>query len=121
MTIRPVLIAFLIMACLFLLTACFEEQDDGYQFGDISRMTKRELAKLHQASINYCAATSNSLTKKAALLVIQAKLPGYPDDGICTHLKFEPIEPCGLNDDERKQMQTDYDKIRGSPPDPGAR
>jgi len=38
---------------------------------------------IHNDRAKYCSKTSDSITKKIAIKAIQAKLPGYPDEGIC--------------------------------------
>lgn len=68
-------------------TACTTpELADGYQFGDLSKLTAREISKLHDARVAYCDSTSSSTLKRLAIAVIQTRLPGYPEHGICSNL-----------------------------------
>ncbi len=68
-------------------TACTTpELADGYQFGDLSKLTGFELSKLHDARVAYCDSTSSSTLKRLAIAVIQTRLPGYPEHGICSDL-----------------------------------
>jgi hypothetical protein len=60
-----------------------EELKDGYQVGDISHLTIRELGQLEQARKEYCAANSDVITRRAALALIRMKLPVVPENGIC--------------------------------------
>lgn len=77
----------LLIALLFWLAGCTTpELADGYQFGDLSKLTARELAKLHDARVAYCDATSTFALKRLAIVIIQTQLPGYPENGICTDL-----------------------------------
>jgi hypothetical protein len=69
-------------------TACTSpELADGYQFGDLSRLTARQLSKLHDARVAYCDETSSWPLKRLAIAIIQTHLPGYPEQGICTDLQ----------------------------------
>ena len=112
MKLKNILIPFL--ALIFItLSGCFEELKDGYQLGDITNMTVKELKKLGQARVDYCAKTSDSFTKQAALLVIRAQLPAYPEDGVCIRAG-ERLKAK----DERIEPQAQSNLIRDGPPDP---
>lgn len=73
----------LLIAALALAGCPFEEFDDGYQPGDISHMTVRELVQLEAYRQKYCDATENVTIRDAALTAIRAKFPFVPEDGIC--------------------------------------
>lgn len=71
-----------VVVVVFMVSACLEEFEDGYQVGDItSELLKAgsEARDLHDA---YCG-ESNPVIKKALIKSIQLKLPEYPDGGIC--------------------------------------
>lgn len=76
------LIALSLMA--FLMAGCKpEELDDGYQVGDISHFTVREIGRLEQARTEYCDANADAVVRKAALAYIRVKFPVIPENGIC--------------------------------------
>jgi hypothetical protein len=60
-----------------------QELDDGYQFGDITRMSGRELAELEEARQAYCQNHKDSPLRKAALDYIRIQHPEIPENGIC--------------------------------------
>lgn len=74
---------FAILLSVVMLTGCFEEFADGYQFGDVSALTARELKDLKQASDTYCDKNADSLLRKTALTLIKAQFPLVPANGIC--------------------------------------
>ncbi|MGJ0489612.1 hypothetical protein [Methylobacter sp.] len=76
----------IVMASLALpLVGCApEEFNDGYQFGDITHMTGRELVKLEQARKDYCNSYSDALIRRAALAYIRTQYPLMPENGICS-------------------------------------
>lgn len=79
-----------------LLMACSSppaEFADGYQFGDITRFTARELTNLEAAREAYCDQTSSSAIKRLAITAIQTQLPAYPADGVCTQLMDVLLKP----------------------------
>lgn len=61
-----------------------EELDDGYQIGDISHLTIREIGRLEQARKEYCDANADVVVRKAALAYIRVKFPVIPENGICS-------------------------------------
>ena len=68
--------------------SCGPELDDGYQFGDLTRMTIRDINRVIEARDKYCAYTGadskRRFLRKAAVLAIRAYAPGYPQEGVCT-------------------------------------
>jgi len=46
---------------------------------------------IHKERVKYCSKTSDSITKKIAIKVIQTKLPGYPEGGICVGITDSEI------------------------------
>jgi len=106
-----------IFLLMFALAGCLDEFKDGYQFGDITRFTARQITELSQARDDYCAVTSTSTIKKAALLVIRAQLPGYPVKGICTQLIPHVNEQAG--DNVQGHINSRFNQyIRDGPPGP---
>lgn len=79
----------ILMATALLIAGCSSppaEFADGYQFGDITRFTARELMNIESARETYCDQTSSSASKRLAIMAIQTQLPAYPVDGVCTAL-----------------------------------
>lgn len=79
----------LLLLFVSLFTACSNppaEFADGYQFGDITRFSARELMNLENARATYCSETSSSALKQLAIAAIRTQLPAYPAAGICTEL-----------------------------------
>lgn len=56
------------------------ELDDGYQFGDISKAALSDVKHLRDA---YCIEKDPAI-KKVIIASIRLKLPGYPEEGMCS-------------------------------------
>lgn len=81
-----------LLALLMTMAACqTAEFSDGYQFGDITRFTARELLQLQAARDDYCSKTADSALKQLAITAIQTQLPAYPESGICTDALAELV------------------------------
>ena len=83
-----VLMLFLWSLLFLAITGCENtpEFKDGYPFGDVTRLTARNINELDNARNAYCAKTSHSLIRQAALTVIRQQLPDIPEYGLCTTL-----------------------------------
>lgn len=69
------------------LSACtFDELNDGYQFGDVAKMTEREFGDFLEHRKAYCDVAQSSAIRNAALRLLQLKYPWIPAEGICTRL-----------------------------------
>jgi hypothetical protein len=78
---KKVILAF---AVLLLIVGCSTpELDDGYQFGDVTRIAIREEKDIKQAINDYCDKAEDSAIRQAALAVIRTKYPFVPENGIC--------------------------------------
>lgn len=73
----------IILLFIALLGCTSPELDDGYQFGDFSTMSARELSSLLGAIDTYCDKVSDSGARKLALQVIRLSYPLVPANGIC--------------------------------------
>lgn len=68
------------------------EMQNGYQFGDLTTIGLRDMAKIEKLREIYCADTSSPLNpgrmlaKRALIMAIQTKIPLYPEEGICLDL-----------------------------------
>jgi hypothetical protein len=81
-SMKLILIALSLMA--MLMAGCKpEELNDGYQVGDLSHLTIREISQLEQARKEYCDANADAIIRKAALAYIRVKFPVIPENGIC--------------------------------------
>ena len=79
----------LIGAVLLGIAGCIEpEWNDGYQFGDISKITWRDIDRLITAREKACGFIGDSVIRqeldKIAVLAIRAYVPAYPEEGVCT-------------------------------------
>lgn len=75
---------------LLMAASCNEpEFADGYQFGDVSRVTMRDVNRLIEVRNRACNYIGESGTRqvldKIAIAAIRVYAPAYPADGICTH------------------------------------
>ncbi len=98
--VMPILWLIIIIAYSVVLTACFDQikqVNDGYQFGDISRMTVKELGILKQAHHDYCDKNNDSTIRSVALALLRTELPMIPPNGICEITFNVPVEM--LHDD----------------------
>lgn len=99
-----------------LLFACsFDELDDGYQVGDASRLTARELKELYVSVHQYCDKASSSTVRTAALTIIRLYYPQVPANGIC--LPRLP-ENGTLHGEQVSANHYQHNHIRDGPPDP---
>lgn len=110
------MLGIVIMAIPLLFTACSSaEFADGYQFGDITRFTARELMDLEAAREAYCDQTSSSAIKHLAITAIRTQLPEYPPDGVCTQLMDVLLKPSTGNTTADAANQPIAAKARESP------
>lgn len=81
----------LLQAALMVLIGCqTTEFADGYQAGDITRFTGRQVLELEAARHDYCTQAADSAIRQAALDFIRMKAPEIPENGICAELS-EPL------------------------------
>jgi hypothetical protein len=81
----PIIVAMSFMA---IAASCNNpELEDGYQLGDISRITMRDINRIiedRERACNYIGSDAIKRTlDRAAILAIQHYVPMYPDDGLC--------------------------------------
>lgn len=81
------LLLFLCIPLLYAGCSSAPEMADGYQFGDLTHMTARQLWALEKARREYCDKTKDSALRQLALVFIRSELPEMPEDGICTDLE----------------------------------
>ena len=60
-----------------------EEFKDGYQFGDLTHLTEREITVLEKHRETYCNEYNSNIMRQAALAAIRTQVPLIPENGIC--------------------------------------